>query len=113
MLLAIVNPPAVTAKQDSPFSAPTQVEGKYMKVTAERYNLKPEKVRFNVSFGYLIPSGIDMFEFKAIHRDSVELTSAELSDWGTDDKVIFDKIAPKFNVSVVKVEELTIRNDDF
>lgn len=113
MLLATVNPPAITTKQDSPFVLPTQVEGKYMKVSAERYNLKPEKVRFNVSFGYLIPNGIDKYDFKTIHRNSVELTSSELTDWGTDDEIIFEKIAPKFNLTIVKIEDLTLNNDDF
>lgn len=113
MLLAVVNPPAVTTRQESPFVSPTQVEGKYMKVTAEKYAMKPERVRFSVSFGYLVPNGIEEFDFKVIHRDSVELTSAELSDWGTDDEIIFDKIAPKWNLTIVKVEDIKVKNDDF
>lgn len=111
MLLAIINPPAVTTQQDSPFSAPTSVEGKYMRVVAEKYELKPEKVRFNVWFGYLIPNGIDRFEFRAIHRDSVTLTGEELADWGADDEIVFEKIAPKFNVSIVEVQDLNIKDD--
>lgn len=111
MLIAKFNPPAKSARQASPFSEVETITADCMRVYTEKYDLGATKVRFQVSFGFLIPFGIDRFKFEAIHRDSVELTSEDLSDWGSDDSVVFEKIAPKFNINVVKIEDIDLTND--
>ncbi len=111
MLIATINPPAQIQRQEGAFSTPTTVNGPQMRIFAERYILGAERCRFQVSFGYLVPDGIDKFRLETIHRDSVELTSEDLADWGTDDSILFTKVANHFGISVVSVEEKDIIND--
>ncbi len=111
MLIAKINPPAKALSQVTPFSEPTQIVGEYMKVATDRYTMGSTKVRFQVSFGLLVPNGIDKFDFKTIHSDSAHLEDAELSDWGTDDSVIFERLAAKFGISVTEVVDKDITND--
>jgi len=112
MLLAKVNPPAITFRQESPFTQPTQVSAEWMLVFTERYAMGATKARFNTVFGFLVPDGIDRFRFERVHQQSAEFTSEELADWGTDDTVIFEKVAQKYGISVVEVADKNI-NDAF
>lgn len=111
MLLAKINPPAKSVKQDTPFSALVEVVGDHMRVVADKYELGSNKVRFQVSFGFLLPNGTDEFIYQTIHRDTIVLQGAELTDWGTDDSVIFSKIAVKLSLTVVEMVEKNVKND--
>lgn len=111
MLIAKFNPPAKSARQTSPFSEVETITADYMRVSTDRYELGAYVVKFNVFFGYLVPNGIDKFKFESIHRANVEFSSEELTDWGSDDSVVFNKIAPKFNLTILKIENIDITND--
>jgi hypothetical protein len=111
MLLAKINPPAKITTQDSPFSQPTETVAEYMRVFVDRYLMGSPAARFNVSFGLLVPNGINRFEFRPIHVQSVLLEGTELDDWGTDDTVIFTKVADKIGISVTETVDLNIQND--
>ncbi len=111
MLLAKINPPAKTTRQDGPFGEVKTINGDYMKIFAEKYELGADKCRFVALFGYLVPSGIDKFQFETIHRDSYEFTKEELENWGLDDSVIFYKVATKLNIQVVEIVEKELTND--
>lgn len=110
MLLARVNPPAITTRQESAFSQPTHVSAEWMLVFTERYTMGDEKARFTALFGILVPDGIDKFRFERVHAQGVELTSQELSDWGTDDSIVFTKVADKLGISVVEVANKDVHN---
>ncbi len=115
MLFAKINPPAITVRQTSPFDEPTQILGELMKVTAERYELGSNKVRFQVAFGYLIQPGEmgntnNKPSFQVIHFDGITLEGADIESWGQDDTVIIDIIATKMNTSVVSYENIDIND---
>ena len=113
MLLAKINPPAINVRQNNPFDQPSQVLGDYMKVTAERYELGSNKVRFQIAFGYLtepsnenVPNQLPTFN--VIHFDSVILEGNDIESWGEDDTVIMDIIATKFNTAIESFQNIEI-----
>jgi hypothetical protein len=113
MLLAKINPPAITVRQNSPFDEPTQVLGDLMRVVAERYELGSLKVRFQVSFGYIEqPQDLNSNKpnFKVIHFDSVILEGEDIETWGEDDTVIMELIASKFNTQVVEYQNIEVND---
>ena len=111
MLLAKINPPAKISTQESPFSEPTETIAEYMRVIADRYLMGSTVARFQVTFGLLVPNGINRFDFSAIHAQSIILEEADLADWGTDDTVIFNKIATKIGIAVVETVDVNVQND--
>lgn len=114
MLLAKINPPAITVRQNSPFEEPTQVLGDLMRVIAERYELGSNKVRFQVSFGYIEQPVQETIGnkpiFRVIHFDSVVLEGEDIETWGEDDTVIMELIASKFNTQVVEFQNIEVND---
>jgi hypothetical protein len=115
MLLAKINPPAITVRQNSPFEEPTQVLGDLMRVIAERYELGSNKVRFQVSFGFIEQPNQESImmnkpNFKVIHFDSVILEGEDIETWGEDDTVIMELIASKFNTQVVEYQNIEVND---
>jgi hypothetical protein len=113
MLLAKINPPAITVKQQTPFEEPTQILGDYMKVVAERYELGSNKVRFQVAFGYLEQSqqeANNLPTFRVIHFDSIILEGDDIESWGEDDTIIMEIIAGKFNTQVTEFENIEVND---
>jgi hypothetical protein len=114
MLLAKINPPAITVRQGSPFEEPTQVLGDLMRVIAERYELGSNKVRFQVSFGYIEQPAQETIDskpiFRVIHFDSVVLEGEDIETWGEDDTVIMELIASKFNTQVVEYQNIEVND---
>jgi hypothetical protein len=111
MLLAKINPPAKISTQESPFSAAIETIGEYMRVSTDRYLMGSTSARFQVAFGYLVPNGVNRFTYQPIHSQTIVLESAELQDWGTDDTVIFTKIATQIGISVVETVDINITDD--
>lgn len=109
MLFAKINPAAITVRQNTPFEEPIQVLGDHMKVTAERYELGSNRVRFQVAFGYLEPRNPEQLpNFQVIHFDSIVLEGEDIETWGTDDTLIIELIATKMNTSVVSFENIEV-----
>jgi hypothetical protein len=111
MLLAKINPPAKMVTQPSPFTEPVQTVGEYMRVSTERYLMGSTSVRFQVAFGQTVPSGVDRYEFRSIHSQSVTLSGPDLDGWGSDDTFILEKIAEKIGLTVTETVEINIMND--
>ena len=59
----------------------------------------------------MVPYGIDTFQFKRVHQETVSFMHEEISDWGTDDSYIFQKISEKVGTSIVSIEEVNITNE--
>lgn len=116
MLLAKINPPAITVRQSTPFEQPSQILGDYMKVTAERYELGSNRVRFQIAFGYITePSqeqviGNALATFNVIHLDSIVLEGQDIQSWGEDDTTIMNIIANKFNTAVETFQNIEVND---
>lgn len=114
MLVAKINPPAKKIVQDTPFSQ-TEVTGEYMIakcnqliIGAAQGSLNNE-VHFQVKFGNLKyeqnPDGSNKPAIlDAVIVTRVVFTQQELSDWGTDDTIIYGKIANKLGFNIVSTQ---------
>lgn len=103
MNLAKINPTVKKTFQISPFETKIE-EAEYMFILANQYLIGGKQVTFEVRFGVLNLEAKDNADkFKVLMRESVTLTKDEISDWGTDDSVIFEKIATKLGTSVVEI----------
>jgi len=111
MLLAKINPPAKMINQSSPFTEPEQTIGEYMRVSTDRYLMGSTSVRFQVAFGQTVPSGVDRYEFRSIHTESITLSGTDLEGWGSSDTFILEKIAEKIGLTVTETVEMNIVND--
>jgi len=117
MLVAKINPPAKRIMQPTPFTS-TEITGEYMAVKCTELIIGgggslSDKVRFSIKFGNLSnllkPDGsVDRVKLDEILHTSIEFTQQELSDWGTDDLIIYNKIAQKFGFNIVSTEEVDI-----
>lgn len=109
MLFAQINPPAVVSKQTSPFQS-TTIECIHFTCFADRYDLNPSEVTFNVVFGQLETiNGLKYF--KKSYGEKVTLTKNDLTNWGTDDSFILQKIATKYSVTIVSIIDETVTID--
>ena len=100
MLVAKINPLAKRIVQTTPFSQ-TELTGEYM--VAVRFG--------NVKY-YQNPDGSNGDPLMdTVISARVTFTSAELSDWGTDDTIVYQKIAQKLGFTIVSTENLPISNN--
>jgi len=119
MLVAKINPPAKKLVQETPFSH-TEVLGEYMiakcshLVIGASQNSQNDEIEFTVRFGnikqYINPDGTtgrDMFD--AIVNTKVKFSHQQLSDWGTDDTIIYTKIANKLGFNIISTETRDMR----
>lgn len=105
MNLAKINPAVQKTFQISPFETTTE-EADYMSISANQYVIGGDKVSFVVRFGtYNSEAQNNVDKFKILLRHQVVLTKDEIADWGTDDSVIFEKIATKLGTSIVEIVE--------
>jgi hypothetical protein len=114
MLVAKINPPAKKIVQDTPFSQ-TEVTAEYMiakctqlVIGASQGSLNNE-VQFQVKFGNLKyeqnPDGSNKPAIlDAVIVTRVIFTQQELSDWGTDDTIIYSKIANKLGFNILNTQ---------
>ena len=121
MLVAKINPPAKRIVQTTPFSQ-TELTGEYMLARCTQLNIDPtpntptDEIIFMVRFGsvkyYQNPDGSNGDPvFDVVISARVVFTSAELSDWGTDDTIVYQKIATKLGFSILSTENLPISNN--
>jgi hypothetical protein len=114
MLVAKINPPAKKIFQKSPFEQ-HEVLANYMiakctqLVIGGQQGSPNEEVTFNVKFGEIKieknPDGTDKPPlFDVIMHARVVFTQAELSDWGTDDTIVYAKIANKLGFNILSTE---------
>jgi hypothetical protein len=119
MLVARVNPPAKKVFQTSPFSQ-VEVEGDLMiakcssLVVGAMFGTQNDEITFQVRFGKIKyeknPDGTNgnpIFDIVVVTR--VNFTSQEMADWGTDDSIVYDKIAEKLGFDVISTEVMNIR----
>lgn len=114
MLVAKVNPPAKKILQTNPFQQ-TEITAEYMiakctqlVIGASQGSLNDE-VQFQVKFGNLKyeqnPDGTNKpVILDVILNTRVVFSQSELSDWGTDDSIVYQKIANKLGFSILSTE---------
>lgn len=100
MLLGKLETPAVKVYQTSAFNT-TAISAEYMVVSAEKFVIGDDKVGFELRFGNIIMEH-NKEKFDIIMRQNVQLTSDELSTWGTDDSILLDIIATKLGTSITE-----------
>ena len=99
MLLGKLQNKATKVFQVSAFETKTETAD-YMVVKAD-FTIGASKVKFDVRFGNIIEeNGSERFDI--LLRDNIFLTNEELSSWGTDDSVVLDLIASKFNNTIIE-----------
>ena len=114
MLLGKLAQKATFVQQQGPFQS-TSVDAHYFTAIARPYRLGADQTTFEVLFGNYVPaiSGVEASEgveavhaqeakFDQVYGAHVELTSEDLSSWGTDDKVVLEKIASKYGTSCLE-----------
>lgn len=119
MLVARVNPPAKKLFQTSPFNT-VEVEADLMiakcsnLVVGAMSGSMNDEIVFQVRFGKIKyeknPDGTDsnpIFDNVVITR--VSFTQEEMADWGTDDSIVYEKIAQKLGFNVVGTEIINVR----
>lgn len=116
MLVAKINPPAKKIFQKSPFEQ-FEIPANYMiakctqLVIGGQSGNPNEEVTFNVKFGEIKieknPDGTDKPPlFDVIMHARVVFTQDELSDWGTDDTIVYSKIANKLGFNIISTETI-------
>lgn len=114
MLLGKLAQKATFVQQQGPFQS-TSADAHYFTAIARPYRLGAEQTNFEVLFGNYIPAvaGVKASEgveavaaqeakFEHISSSQIELTSEDLASWGTDDKVVLEKIASKYGTSCLE-----------
>jgi hypothetical protein len=104
MLIAEITPAAKKVVGNDPFNLTTQ-DLSFMSVIARPYVAGASKVNFQVNYGEMVTNGENK-SFIQGNSSRVELTSEELSNWGTDDSVLFSIIASKLNLTIVRTHEV-------
>lgn len=114
MLVAKVNPPAKKIMQQNPFQQ-TEITAEYMVakciqlVIGGAQGSLNDEIQFQVKFGNLKyeqnPDGTNKPPILDILLNTrVVFTQSELSDWGTDDTIVYNKIANKLGFNIISTE---------
>jgi len=120
MLVATINPPAKKIVQTNPFNV-TELTGNQMIVKCSQLVIggasgsNSDEIRFEIRFGNVEyeknPDGTNgnaIFQMLATHQQ--KFTQEELSNWGTDDTIIFNMIAQKLGFNIVSTEDIPSLN---
>ena len=116
MLVAKINPPAKRVIQTGPFTT-NEFTGEYMVVKCTDLviggssNSPTDEVKFTIKFGNLSnltnPDGsLGRAKLDEVLFTTVTLTQQEVSDWGTDDSIVFNKIAQKLGFNIVSIQTI-------
>lgn len=100
MLLGKLKTPATKVYQSGAFSS-TTATADYMSVATQRFVIGEDKTSFELRFGNLTIEN-EKERFDVLLRENIELTSDEISNWGTDDSVLLDLIAVKLGTSITE-----------
>lgn len=98
MLLGKLATPAVKVFQNGAF-ATTTATADYMVVSTQKFVIGEPKTNFELRFGNIITEN-EQERFDIVLREYVQMTSEELSTWGTDDGVLLDLIAAKLGTTL-------------
>jgi hypothetical protein len=100
MLLGKLASPAIKVYQNGAFNS-TTATADYMVVSTQRFVVGEDKANFEVRFGNTLIENEEE-RFDVVLRENVEMTSEELSTWGTDDSVLLDLIATKLGTTLTE-----------
>lgn len=93
MLYAKLTTPIQYVDQIDPLN-PVTKQATHLTVKANQYQLGSSSASFSAVFGSVqLDQNGEITSFMPIFQISHELTGTDLSGWGTDDSVIFTKIA--------------------
>jgi hypothetical protein len=117
MLVAKVNPPAKKILQVNPFQQ-TEVTAEYMIAKCTKLVIGGgqgslnDEIEFQVKFGNLKyeqnPDGTNKPPIlDAVLVTKVIFSQEELSDWGTDDTIVYNKIANKLGCNIVSTQVIS------
>ena len=110
MIFAKISPVATVVRQDGPFNT-TSVTGSYMTAAARPYVLGADEVKFQVSYGEVVlDENGAVIDFKAITDAELNLSGAQIANWGTDDSVIFNQIATANGLTISKIVSGSVNN---
>jgi hypothetical protein len=98
MLVSKITPSAKKIINNDPFNV-TIEDLEYMSIIARPYVAGASKVNFQISFGNLKGDleNDQNLKFNQGTSIKIDLTSDELSTWGTDDSVLLQIVANKLN----------------
>jgi hypothetical protein len=99
MLLGKLAKPATKVYQDGVFSTKTEI-AEYL-VVCTQFVIGENKTSFELRFGNIITEN-EKERFDILLRHFLEMTSQELSTWGTDDSVLLDIIAQKLGTTLLE-----------
>jgi hypothetical protein len=77
------------------------IPAEYMTISAHNYVIGTPHVSFEVRFGNIVIEN-EKERFDIVLRHGAKMTLDELSTWGTDDSILFDLLAEKFNMSITE-----------
>ena len=101
MLIGKISPTAVYSKQNSPFSV-ENITCDYISAIARPYELGASNVSFQVNFGNAVlgTDGVTVIGFNKVFDNYLNLTSAHLSSWGTDDSSMLTIISNALGTTI-------------
>jgi len=106
MLVSKINPTAKKIINGDIFNVVTE-DLDFMSIIARPYVAGASKVNFQVNFGTIILNDKnEPNNFNSGNSTRLELTSEELSDWGTDDSVLLQIVANKLNLTILETIEV-------
>lgn len=105
MLFAKINPQAQVINQISPFSSVT-TNCEYMGVIARPYILGTELVNFELQYGNIeFDDLLNPIRFTYVKSYGITLSGDQLTNWGIDDRYIFDEISQILGFTIVSFLE--------
>jgi hypothetical protein len=108
MLIGKINPYVKFSTKDQLLVDPNVVEAQWMAISTERMILGANEVRFSFFLGFLTEQNENEYKFNSLYRDFVFFEKVELSDWGTDDSIMFYKVAAKIGVQITEMQDSNI-----
>ncbi len=108
MLIGKINPSVKFSEKNDLLQDPSIIEADRILVTAERMPLGADEVRFSFLLGKITEVEVGKLNFHTMHKAFLSFEKSELSDWGTDDSVMFYKVANKIGILIIEIEDLSI-----
>jgi hypothetical protein len=111
MIIAKLTQPYTRTYYGDGFST-TTISGSYLVATTQYYVLGAPTSSFLCRIGGLEtesgPDNVPVLRFKDFIRQGINLTSEELSNWGTDDTACLEAIATKLELEVEEYLDLEV-----
>jgi hypothetical protein len=96
MLLGKLSVPATKTFQTGPFET-SVATAEYIAVKAHNYVIGGDSVKFDIRVGNIVIEN-EKERFDPLIREVTEIPLSDLSTWLSDDSVVLDIIATKFNM---------------